>query len=129
MVDKGLRSIFTRVLFLTVVSLSSAAALSGVCSYKFNTIDVPGAVFTQPTGIDDTGRVVGLYLDAGFKAHGFLLAGGTFTTIDAPSSIASQVNGINNLGQVVGTYTDSSFVQHGYEAVKESSEACGAPPS
>jgi len=37
----------------------------------FTTIDVPGALFTQPLGINPAGTIVGLYSD-GAMIHGFV---------------------------------------------------------
>jgi hypothetical protein len=38
----------------------------------FTTIDVPGATFTEPIGINTAGQIVGDYLDASGTQHGFL---------------------------------------------------------
>jgi probable HAF family extracellular repeat protein len=46
-------------------------------------IAVPGAVRTQPFGINNHGQIVGAYVDAESRSHGFLLQNGIFTTIDA----------------------------------------------
>jgi hypothetical protein len=40
----------------------------------FTTIDVPGATFTVAMGINPDGEIVGLYFDANFVGHGFLLS-------------------------------------------------------
>jgi hypothetical protein len=50
---------------------------------RFTTINVPGSLFIQATGINDQGEIVGLHQDAnGF--HGFVLAEESFTSFDAP---------------------------------------------
>jgi probable HAF family extracellular repeat protein len=54
--------------------------------YSFTTIDVPGALSTSPSGINDSGQIVGGFWD-GLKGHGFLYRGGSFTTIDVPVGV------------------------------------------
>ena len=56
-------------------------------SFKFVTIDVPNATFTIPAGIGPSGDIVGIYGDASFNEHGFLLSHGNFTTIDVPGAL------------------------------------------
>ena len=43
--------------------------------YTFTTIDVPGAYQTVAYGIDASGQIVGVYVDAG-GGHGFLATPG-----------------------------------------------------
>lgn len=83
----------------------------------FMTIDDPnmatnshGNQFTQLSGINNGGQIVGTYTDAA-GVHGFIRsATGVFTTIDDPNANpgTTSVDGINNLGVIVGTFTDSS---------------------
>jgi probable HAF family extracellular repeat protein len=75
----------------------------------FSTVDVPGAVTTWASGINNAGHIVG-YFASNSQARGFLDAAGTFSTIDVPSG-APAVQGIfphsiNNTGQVVGWIED-----------------------
>jgi hypothetical protein len=35
-------------------------------------LDVPGAIQTSPEGINDFGRIAGIWIDASFTFHGFL---------------------------------------------------------
>ena len=80
----------------------------------FETVDVPGAYFTNPWGINSAGQIVGLYNDGTF-GHGFLLDKGTFTTIDVPGARYTQLLGISPHGQIFGDYIDSSSVNnHGF---------------
>jgi len=69
----------------------------------FTSIDVPGAVVTQATGINDFGQIVGTYYD-GTTLHGFVYDGTTFTPVDAPGAFLTTVNRINNNGAIVGFY-------------------------
>src|SRR5438034_6405193 len=59
---------------------------SGVAGEQgFTPIDVPGAFFTEPVGINPEGDIVGFYSNA-IGAHGFLLSKGAFTPIDVPGA-------------------------------------------
>ena len=80
-------------------------------SFKFISFDVPNATFTIPTGIGPSGDIVGIYGDASFNEHGFLLKDGNFTTIDVPGALVgvsgilqTEANGINPAGDIVGDY-------------------------
>jgi hypothetical protein len=53
----------------------------------FTTVDVPGAFFTQPSGINDTDQVVGGFAYAGGGDHGFVIDGAIFTTISGHSDM------------------------------------------
>jgi probable HAF family extracellular repeat protein len=75
------------------------------------TFDVPLAVETVPSGINDRGQIVGAYCMTGCRpTHDFLYDRGNFITIDVPFSGvgATRAFGINNRGQIVGNYDDSS---------------------
>ncbi len=83
------------------------------------TIDVPGANFTNPLGINDSGQIVGRYCSACFFgiAAGFLFSGGSFQTIPAaPGALfsATDAQGINNSGQIVGAFETGDGRVHGY---------------
>ena len=86
-----------------------------------STVDVPGASATGVTGINNHGAVVGSFVDADGKDHGFLLdARGRVTTLDPPDSpddpAASNTfaSDINDRGQIVGGYADAKGTYHGY---------------
>ena len=85
------------------------------------TIDIPGALATAPSKINDRGQIVGIYStnatntkDPDAIVHGFVLDHGTVTTIDVPGAALTQATGINNRGEVVGDYVDTAGVWHGY---------------
>jgi len=84
-----------------------------------STVDFPGAQNTIPTGINNTGAIVGLYVALPQILHGFILDQQGFSTIDFPGSTSTQVLGINNQGQIVGLYFDSSG-GHGFLATPAS---------
>jgi uncharacterized membrane protein len=87
-------------------------------------IDVPGAMGTVPTGIDDSGRVVGGWVGPEatvdpvtgelFPVHGFLWDGGRFKKFDIPGAITTAPYEINNRGQIVGNYGDAAGAEHGF---------------
>ncbi len=83
-------------------------------------IDVPGAVFTSPSGINPDGTIVGWYcLSLPCNAphtRGFMLKDGVFTYIDVPStldrpSIGTQPRYISPQGVVIGAYFSEMFKQ------------------
>ena len=69
---------------------------------------------TQALGIDNHGRVVGEYVDAGGTFHGFLWNKGRLTTIDGPGSLGGVVTDINDRGQMVGAYLDADGTTRGF---------------
>lgn len=88
---------FSVVLLLSATSIFAAEP-------TFSNIDVPGAVFTFPYGINSLGEIVGRYDDANGLEHGFLLSHGQFTTFDFPGAPYTDLNGINPAGEIVGAY-------------------------
>src|SRR5215471_6560158 len=73
---------------------------------QVTTLDYPGADYTELTGINDNGDIVGFYVPpvTPFELHGFLLQSGNFTGIDFPGSTFTQPFAINSAGSIVGTY-------------------------
>src|SRR5947208_3399608 len=59
---------------------------------------------TFPQDVNDTGEIVGYYIDAQ-GSHGFAYTNRTFSTI-APDVVAE---GINNAGQIVGSTTSDTL--------------------
>ncbi|GEM_PF-842911 len=80
----------------------------------FSTISDPnaGSSFGQgtfPWDINNSGVIVGYYIDSNNIVHGFIDQNGVFTTLDDPQAgqtagEGTYVLGINNLGQVSGYY-------------------------
>src|SRR5512135_1123088 len=63
----------------------------------FNSLDVPGAVYTFPVGINDKGQVAGWYDDADNARHSFVWNGKFYTKLDVPGAANGTVAiGINN---------------------------------
>jgi hypothetical protein len=93
----------------------------------FTTIDHPDAgsepgTGTLAFGINNRGRIVGAYLDAGSMAHGFVRDKGrgarrdegVFTTIDFPGAPSTLALAINNRDQISGAAIDSENTKHGF---------------
>jgi hypothetical protein len=86
-------------------------------SFTFTTIEVPDATSTTASGINARGDIVGSYLDASGRSHGFLLDRGGFTTIDQPAAASTDARGIGPNGEIVGTYRlpgEPAVNFHGY---------------
>ena len=82
-----------------------------------------GSLLTRPRGISATGDIVGVYLSADTKTHGFLLSHGEFSSIDvdSPGVIQTRAMGINAVGEIVGDYKDSTGT-HGYVLTRRGGE-------
>lgn len=72
--------------------------------FSFTPIEVPGARSTVAFGISPRGDIVGTYVDASSRSHGFLLRDGEFTTIDYPGAAGTDARGIGPNGEIVGGY-------------------------
>lgn len=86
-------------------------------------VDVPGAVFTQATAINDRTEIAGTYrLPNDGVLHAFLRAAdGTFVNIDVPGASSSLPRGLNKHGEVafeavVGGHTTAYLLSGGFYA-------------
>ena len=80
-------------------------------------ISFPGAFSTSVNSVNNSGQIVGTYLDANTDLfHGFLFFNGNYQVLDVPGSVQTFMGTINNLGQIVGQYEDSAGVFHGFLA-------------
>jgi uncharacterized membrane protein len=76
-------------------------------------IDGPGATFTDASGINNRGEIVGSFGDAQ-GLHGYVFRRGAFTTLDVPVQGALTIAiGINDRGQITGTYRSQGLF-HGF---------------
>lgn len=79
-------------------------------------IDYPGATRTLVLGLNDLGRYVGLFVNAG--PHAMIFDGTSLAPLDpggvVGTSPRSRAYAINNLGHVVGSYSDASGGLHGF---------------
>lgn len=80
---------------------------------------------TQAYSINNSGEIVGSYVDANFNRHGFLrYTNGTFAKFDPPGATTNTgkhggmsgtiPTGIDANGVVVGTFTDVAELRHGF---------------
>ena len=80
---------------------------------------------TEPTSINSSGEVAGIYLDSSNVPHGFVrTASGTFTEFNAPGggsftnendrTLGISMMNIDAAGDVAGSYFDKKFAQHGF---------------
>lgn len=74
------------------------------------TLDYPGAVHTEATGINNSGTIAGCFTNytGGGCYRAFLYLGGKFADITYPGAFISPPGGINDPGQVVGVYVTAS---------------------
>ncbi len=109
-------------------ALSALPSWSAQWVVQYQTVDYPGAAWTEVNGIssptatlpNQPSYIVGTYADI-TGTHGFLFFRGQYTTIDVPNgpisrSFNTQAFGVNSQGQIVGTYqstdgTTSSFIR------------------
>jgi len=89
---------------LTVFVASTLVARVKGAGLVITTLDVPGATLTNAQGINHQGDIVGTFIDAAGRQHGFLRSGSQYRTIDFPGAQASFARGINDAGDIVGTY-------------------------
>ena len=73
----------------------------------------PNSAQTQVVGINNEGKTVGFYIDAGGNTHGFD-KDHDFATVDLPGTTFNQLLGINNRNQEAGYFQDAAGLQHGY---------------
>jgi len=81
------------------------AATAAHADYVFTQIDYPGASYTNVFGINSTGMIVGLAVDAGGNNVAFVYDNGTFAALPPmpPGYVIGQVFGINDQGTIVGS--------------------------
>ncbi len=96
---------------LLPIILALAVLPTGAQTFTYTTISFPGAIVTEPLGINSQGDIVGFY--QGGPPRGFLLRQGAFTLIDVPGSSDTAVLGINPQGDMVGRFV-AGGVAHGF---------------
>lgn len=79
----------------------------------FSNVDFPAYV-GEPFGINDSGIMVGLYVDGASVFHGYLHDNTGFHTIDYPGGTYTEAFRISNSGQIVGDYKDTGGTLHGF---------------
>ena len=106
---------FHRTIIATILML--ALQLVALCSWafaQFTPLDIPGAVHTVASGVNDAGIIVGEYTDSSGTRHGFLWQGGSFTPLDVPGAAGTVASGINDAGVIVGSFADTLGGSHGF---------------
>jgi len=104
-------------LSLGLILLGSAAlfaqASSNEQTVQFKTIQHPNSLYTDASGINRWGSIVGTYVDADYNEHGYLLIGNNFISIDFPGAVWTDAYGINAEGDIVGVYGDPTVDPYG----------------
>jgi hypothetical protein len=107
----------------TVAAAGVSHAFTRAADGTITTFDPPGAgaAGSQGVGINDSGEIVGRYVDANGVTHGFLRdSSGTYTVLDdpnasqTPNSQGTQAFYINNAGTIIGVYYDAAGTEHGF---------------
>jgi hypothetical protein len=98
------RHLVSTSLLALVCLLASAVTQAQELSYIFTTFDFPGGTNTALNAINDHGRMVGQYTDAGGNRHGFIRQGTKLRPLDVPGANQTFPWGINNAGAIVGFY-------------------------
>lgn len=82
---------------------------------SFTELDDPLSIpaNNSPTAINDSGLIVGNYIDAS-GYNGFVYSRGTFTTLDVPGAFGTVLTGVNNSGAMVGVYFNGNGGLHGF---------------
>ena len=109
---------------LFVCLLLTGVAVSQIDSptFRYATINVPGAASTEARGINNLGEIVGFFtvgnpfctFGANCAIHGFRLINGKFSRIDIPGALQTEVLGVNDFGDVAGAYFTSDNHLHGF---------------
>ena len=102
------RSLLSAVLSLSVLLSTVVAAQDA--EYTFTTVDVPGAVTTEARGINDTGQIVGWFIDGTVVHHGFVATPDTVPPVITVSASPATLWPPN--GQLV-TVTVSGIITNG----------------
>jgi probable HAF family extracellular repeat protein len=105
------------VLFLSLLCVAGAAETPSL-TFKFKTIRVKGAQSTAIFGVNNTGVMVGSYVDGGGVRHGFRFSGGKVTKIDDPKGTDTYCFAINKAGAIVGYYATSTHTAQGFVYAK-----------
>lgn len=73
----------------------------------------------QANSVNDSGHIVGYYVDSSGVEHGYELSGGKFTALNVPFAGATGTIafGINNSDEIVGCWGDSNGNGHGFTLI------------
>ena len=74
-------------------------------TFKYNDVVLKKTKQTSIYGINNSGTMVGYYIDEKYAIHGLLLVSGEATTIDDPASMwGTEAINVNSNGTIVGDY-------------------------
>jgi probable HAF family extracellular repeat protein len=114
-----------RCLVTVVLALLSVRTSAGPES-TVSPIDGPGASFTDASGINKRGVIVGSFADTE-GVHGYVFDRGDFTPLDVPVQDASTIAiGINDQDQITGAYRSQGLF-HGFLWDKGTFTSINAP--
>jgi uncharacterized membrane protein len=96
--------------FALALRATATAADAPPLTFKFTTVNVPGARQTFPSGVNNAGVIVGQYVDKNGASHGYIMDGKKLITLDDPNGSATACIGVNLNGamMVVGAYNSAS---------------------
>jgi hypothetical protein len=105
-----------------VIGAQSAFIDGGIFLYNgstYSTFHVPGVPiapgYTHAVGINDSGIIVGTYIDSNNITQGFIKNGSQYTTLSDPLGVGgTHITGISNSGQIVGYYVNSAGSNNGF---------------
>lgn len=97
-------------LILLISVLFGSCGAIQAASFTFTPIKLPQGISADVEGINDSGQIVGSFLDGVHPSQGFLFDSGIFTIINVPGSGTTQISAINNSGQMVGTFGTNGFL-------------------
>jgi uncharacterized membrane protein len=106
--ENAMRALVLR-LVLAVLAL---APLAAGATYVFNTIEYPGAVFTDVRGINNTGRIVGYASFDNVTFFSFTYQAGVFSAlppVPGGPGMEAVAHGINDAGDIVGSLVDPAL--------------------
>jgi probable HAF family extracellular repeat protein len=90
----------------------------------FHQLSFGGRTNTQALGVNSSGSVVGSFLDAAGKMHGFLWTTTGMHQIDSPwGTGGTLINGLNNNGILVGFFIDSKGRTRGFLVIASTTRA------
>jgi len=96
------------------ITTSPSPKCAGHVELDLQTFEVPGATSTNARGINNRGWIVGDFVDASRRRHGFVYDRRGFTPLDYPGAVSTIAYKINDAGQIVGSYTDAGGLIHGF---------------
>jgi hypothetical protein len=89
-------------------------ATAHVKAYNFQTVDFPGASFSEVFDYSDATAVGSVEITSGTPLNAFTFHGSAYRVLNVPQAATADPFGINASGTIVGLYFDSSNTGHGF---------------